>query len=62
MGALPVSGEVYVTRVTVFGRPTLILALGRLRSSFDASHRADRLAAQAQERLEFIVEQRKDGP
>ncbi len=55
-------GEVYVTPVTVFGRPTLVLALGRLRSSFDASHRADRLAAQAQQRLEFIVEQRKDAP
>jgi hypothetical protein len=53
-------GEVYMTRVLVYGRPTLLIALGRLRSSFDASRRADQLAAHAGERLEFIVEQRKD--
>ena len=53
-------GEVYMTRVLVYGRPALIVALGRLRSSFDASRRADQLAAHAGERLEFIVEQRKD--
>ncbi len=53
-------GEVYMTRVLVYGRPTLLVALGRLRSSFDASRRADQLALHAGERLEFIVEQRKE--
>ncbi|MEZ4225691.1 MAG: hypothetical protein R3B13_32365 [Polyangiaceae bacterium] len=53
-------GEVYLTRVSVYGRPTLLLALGRIISSFDASRRADQLAEQAARRLERIVELRKE--
>lgn len=51
--------EIYATSVTLSGHLAMLLVLAELRGTFDATRRADRLAAAAGERLEAIVRARK---
>lgn len=53
------SDEVYLCPVVVSGRPVLLLALSGMPTSFEATRRADALAAGAGERLEAILRSKK---
>jgi hypothetical protein len=51
--------EVYVVPIQVTGRPVLIMLAGRYGPSLDATRRADRSVAAAEQALERIVRQRR---